>query len=422
MPGGVLQPRDGHARFPDPHRRRHRRGRHPCVLRGAAPGAHRQARASFAIPGARELGVAPFSFVTPSGAWTLALDGDTHRDRSAGADGVAAVAVERRRRRRRRQRPEDADDVPHRRHGSTCCAATSATSSTGGSCCARSSTGARCTPAARSTSTTAPARRSICTARSGPKTTTPTSPHFLAEAGFLHLRGWFDAGRMAAISRRHGRGAADLHARRRQLVVGPHGRRRRPLRAHAVVPGALARRRARCSRRDRYLRIGRLTDDDYRTARARQPDRGAREADRCRRRHLGRALAQGLLARHALVPLLRPHGRHLGDRRRRPLRPAARRRGFAPRARAARVRPLRVDLPSSTCRQRPATSPCTAPARCTCRSRRSSASAASCTPGSGSPRSQAGERSSGRRSPTSGRYAKGAYKTVSQAPGYTGAR
>jgi hypothetical protein len=106
-----------------------------------------------------------------------------------------------------------------------------------------------------------------------------------------------------------------------------HGRRRRPLRAHAVVPAALG--------DDPRPGVG--TVPAHRPAHRRrlhprrQPDRGAREADRCRRRHLGRAVAQGLLARDAFLPLLRPHGRHLRDRCRRALRSVARRRGIAPR-------------------------------------------------------------------------------------------
>ena len=52
----------------------------------------------------------------------------------------------------------------------------------------------------------------------------------------------------------------------------------------------------------------------------REPHRSARQADRCRRGHLRRSVAQGLLARDALVQLLQPHGRHLGHRRRRPAR------------------------------------------------------------------------------------------------------
>ena len=58
---------------------------------------------------------------------------------------------------------------------------------------------------------------------------------------------------------------------------------------------------------ERFLRIGRLVEGDYVAAHRRQPHRSAREADRRRRGHLRRAVAQGLLARHALLPMLRPH-------------------------------------------------------------------------------------------------------------------
>ena len=50
------------------------------------------------------------------------------------------------------------------------------------------------------------------------------------------------------------------------------------------------------------------------------------QADRRRRGHLRRAVAQGLLARPAQLRVLQPHRRHLGHRRRRDVGPAARRR------------------------------------------------------------------------------------------------
>ena len=93
-------------------------------------------------------------------------------------------------------------------------------------------------------------------------------------------------------------------------------------------------------------------------------DRGAREADRRRRRASRTCLAQGLLARHALLPLLRPHRRHLGDRRRRRV-GTARASCRVRTARSCSRRSYRSagDCRSATCRPRPATSPCTA--RCT---------------------------------------------------------
>jgi hypothetical protein len=49
-------------------------------------------RGVLARAGAQELGVEPFSIVTPSGAWTLALEGDAFSVR-AGDDGVACVEL-----------------------------------------------------------------------------------------------------------------------------------------------------------------------------------------------------------------------------------------------------------------------------------------------------------------------------------------
>lgn len=49
-------------------------------------------RAHLAIAGARELGVEPFTIATPSGSWTLALDDSTMKI-SPGADGAAMVEL-----------------------------------------------------------------------------------------------------------------------------------------------------------------------------------------------------------------------------------------------------------------------------------------------------------------------------------------
>ena len=46
-------------------------------------------RSGLAIAGARELGVEPFTFVMPAGAWTLALDGSALTVRR-GDDGAGA--------------------------------------------------------------------------------------------------------------------------------------------------------------------------------------------------------------------------------------------------------------------------------------------------------------------------------------------
>ena len=413
---------DGLARFPDPHRRRHRAGRHARVLRRAAARAARRAprRSRHAAPASSAS--TPFTFVTPSGEWTLAARRRPASSLRDGDDGAASRAAHRRRRRRRRQRPQDADDVPHRRHGSTCRAATSATSSTGGSCCARSSTRAPVHTRGAIDFHDRDGAPLDLHRSFGPDDDDADIAHFLAEAGFLHLRGWFDPDAMAEISADMDGALPDLHARRRPVVVGDDGRRRRPLRAHAVRSTSTPRRTRRSARRrDRYRRIGRLTDDDYALRERRQPHRGAREADRCRRRHLRRAVAQGLLARHALLPVLRPHDRHLGHRRRRAARascassPVRTARSCSPRS----CGPSRTSR-SSTCRRRPATSPSTARARCTCRSRRSSASGAVMYTGFGLAEVARAERATRTRALADiGQVREGAYTTVSQAPGYT---
>ena len=65
--------------------------------------------------------------------------------------------------------------------------------------------------------------------------------HFLAEAGYLHLRGWFDAAEMDVISDDIDRALPHVHAGRRPLLVGHARRRHRPVRAPPALRRALAR-------------------------------------------------------------------------------------------------------------------------------------------------------------------------------------
>ena len=100
-------------------------------------------------------------------------------------------------------------------------------------------------------------------------------------------------------------------------------------------------------------------------SRRRRLGRGSAQEDRRRRGHLRRELAQGLLDGRAQPRVLRAHRRDLGDRRRARERRARRRRRLAPRQRSRRSAST-----ASTCRAcrsppAPATSPCTARARCT---------------------------------------------------------
>ena len=50
-------------------------------------------RHEYVMAGARELGVAPFTFVTPSGTWTLAHRRRPHRRRRGDDDGAAVVRL-----------------------------------------------------------------------------------------------------------------------------------------------------------------------------------------------------------------------------------------------------------------------------------------------------------------------------------------
>jgi len=218
--------------------------------------------AHLAVPGARELGVAPFSFVTPSGEWTLAVAGDTFTI-ERGADGVAAVRL---------SDPDVADVVNDLK--------TPMTFLTGGRLdmlrgnlgnfldwwvVLRSLIDARPVHTRGAVDFHDRAGAPLDLHRSfGPEDDDADLAHFLAEAGFLHLRGWFDADDMAAIN-------ADMDAARptyarddgnswwaRTADGGDHCVRMLSFQQHSATTRAVL-------ASDRYLRIGRLTDDDFRT-------------------------------------------------------------------------------------------------------------------------------------------------------------
>ena len=205
--------------------------------------------------------------------------------------------------------------------------------------------------------------RSTSIARSPPTTTTPTSRTSSAKPGSCTCAA-------GSIRPRWNASSADMDAAlptyqrddgRSWWAKTADGRR--PLRAHAVVPGALGD-DGRAARSDRARPDRARSRRRLRAPPGRQPHRGPREADRRRRGDLRRAVAQGLLARHALVQLLQPHGRHLGDGRRRRVGPAAGRCGLAPRAvQTAFVRRearLPIDRPA-----RPSTGDATVHCSCT---------------------------------------------------------
>ena len=112
-------------------------------------------------------------------------------------------------------------------------------------------------------SATAPARRSISHRSFGPDDDDADIAHFLAEAGFVHLRGWFDPDAMRDDLRRHGPRAPDVPA---ATTVARGGRRppTEPTAACACSTSTSTRRRpSTCSTATRFARIGRLTDDGY---------------------------------------------------------------------------------------------------------------------------------------------------------------
>jgi hypothetical protein len=214
----------------------------------------------YAVAGARELGVEPFTFDTPSGSWTLAL-ADNHLTSAAGADGAATVRL------------DDADiaDVVNDLK-------TPMTFLTGGRLdMARGDLGdfldwwvvLRALIDARPVHTTGSIdfqdrsgdpldlHQSF-----GPDDDDADIAHFLAQAGFLHLRGWFDADDMAEIS-------ADMDAAR-PTYARDDGRswwaRTADGTDHCVRMLYFSEHSPRTTAlldSDRFLRIGRLCEDDY---------------------------------------------------------------------------------------------------------------------------------------------------------------
>jgi hypothetical protein len=218
------------------------------------------ARVALAVPGARELGLEPFTVATPSGSWTLALVGDTiniTRDES----GVAMVRLE---------DDEVAKMVDDRITPMTLITSASLRMERGqlghflnwwvvlrsliddrpvftrGSVEFRDATG-----------------RELDLDRSfSPDDADEEMAEFLAAAGFLHLSGWFETDEMDAINRDMD-GAFphyfpdDGRSWWAETSAGEH-RAVRLQKFEEHSPTA-----ARLLDDDRLLRIGRLTGDDY---------------------------------------------------------------------------------------------------------------------------------------------------------------
>ncbi len=218
-----------------------------------------------AVPGAAELRVEPFAIETPSGTWTLALAGDllsvTRGDR-----GDALVRLS----------DEDMADVVNDLK-------TPMTFLTGGTLdmvrgnlgdfldwwvVLRALIDGRRVHTAGSIEFHDRDGAPLDLGRSfGPDDDDADIAHFLAEAGFLHLRGWFDPDVMDEISR-------DMDSALPTYTRGDNNswwaktadgtdRCVRMQSFHAHSPATIA-----LLDSDRYARIGRLTDDGYTDRRA----------------------------------------------------------------------------------------------------------------------------------------------------------
>jgi hypothetical protein len=217
-------------------------------------------RSALAVAGARELGVEPFTVATPSGEWTLALDGDELGVRN-GNGGAAVVELD---------DAELADVVNDLK--------TPMTFLTGGTLrMARGDLGdfldwwvvLRALIDARSVHTRGAvtfedrAGQPLDLTRSfTPDDADDEIATFLASAGFLHLRGWFDADAMDEISADMDR-ALPTYARDdgRSWWAKTADGDDRCVRMEFFQEHSARVRELLAS--DRFLRIGRLVEDDY---------------------------------------------------------------------------------------------------------------------------------------------------------------
>ncbi len=217
-------------------------------------------RAGLALPGARELNLDPFSFVTPSGSWTLALAGDTIST-TTGANGAAIVRLD--------------DDEVARMVDDRITPMTLVTSATlrmergqlgdllNWWVVLRSLIDGRPVHTKGSIDFRAPDGSRLDLDRSfTPEAADEDMAHFLAQAGFLHLSGWFEPDEMEAISRDMDAAfpeytPGDDRSWWAETSAGEH-RAVRLQRFEEFSPTA-----TRLLDDERLLRIGRLTGDEY---------------------------------------------------------------------------------------------------------------------------------------------------------------
>ena len=155
-------------------------------------------RAELAVPGARELGVEPFAFETPGGTWTLALSGDTFTV-AAGNTGAAGVRL------------SDADvaDLVNDLQTPMTYVTAGTLAMTRGNLgdfldwwvVLRALIDGRRAYTAGTVTFRDRAGSPLDLHRSfAPDDDDADIVHFVAEAGFAHLRGWFDPDAMARIA------------------------------------------------------------------------------------------------------------------------------------------------------------------------------------------------------------------------------
>ena len=180
-------------------------------------------RSHLAVPGALELGVEPFTFDTPAGAWTMSVADDrVVVDPRVGRHRGPAPGRERAH--RHRARPAHPDDPAHRRQPDH--AAGDLGDALDWWVVLRSLLDGRAAHTRGSVTFRDRDGDPLDLHRSFDVDDDPAElAHFLAEAGFLHLRGVFTEEEMAEVSDDMDAAAGALRARRRPLLVGPHRRR-----------------------------------------------------------------------------------------------------------------------------------------------------------------------------------------------------
>jgi hypothetical protein len=217
-------------------------------------------RAALVVPGAGELGLEPFTIATPSGSWTLALAGDSIT-LTSGETGVAMVRLE---------DDELAKMVDDRITPMTLVSSARLRMDRGQLgdflnwwVVLRGLIDERAVHTKGSIEFRARDGAPLDLDRSfTPADADDDMAHFLAEAGFLHLSGWFEPDEMDAINRDMNAAFPrytpdDGRSWWAETAAGEH-RAVRLQRFEEHSPTA-----ARLLEDERLLRIGRLTGDDY---------------------------------------------------------------------------------------------------------------------------------------------------------------